>query len=464
MCKTIFLLTVVIVCLSVNTQAAEVPRTKPILDEQGRHVIPGGYVTITSDRCGEVTYQPEDYHRMVRMGANFVVLRIGVGQLGGYPGRALKTDYLEKLDSMVEMAKGVGLKTQFKMVFYGPRDLSGDGRWDVLWNDTNGAQDKLLACWKHIWKRYKNEPFVFGYDLLNEPETGSVKDEDYATRKLLLPLLRRLTDAMHAISPEKWALYQPFNQINKVVPGPCLPINEPFGRDRVIYAPHSYNGAKVFKNMMDRFQREAVESDTPLMLGEWGQQTELRADNDPALQKKYTELYEFSANILDTRGFGGIKAWFTGSRAPINKAGKETFTWAIFSDDSATGKVERKFITDVIVRTRPLVVAGRIEHYQYDFDTRTFTMRLRPNAKRGSSELFIPLERHYPEGAYIEIGPGLTLALPPGATRLRGIKGLGRSNHDQGRAMRWDADSQKLIIGKWKLPDRELTVKIRPTP
>lgn len=54
---------------------------------------------------------------------------------------------------------------------------------DALW--TNQAnQDRLVALWKAIAERYKNEPQIAGYDLLNEPTpSGTIQNWDnLATR------------------------------------------------------------------------------------------------------------------------------------------------------------------------------------------------------------------------------------------------------------------------------------------
>lgn len=59
-------------------------------------------------------------------------------------------------------------------------------------------QDQLVALWQAIARRYKDEPTVAGYDLLNEPlpeETGAAKK--YKAR--LEPLYRRLTQAIREI-------------------------------------------------------------------------------------------------------------------------------------------------------------------------------------------------------------------------------------------------------------------------
>lgn len=61
--------------------SAEKPGGECLLDESGRQLIPGGYVVLEN-----VHYTPDDYRRMVRMGANFQVIRTPIGQIGGWPG------------------------------------------------------------------------------------------------------------------------------------------------------------------------------------------------------------------------------------------------------------------------------------------------------------------------------------------------------------------------------------------
>jgi hypothetical protein len=433
-----------------------------LLDEQGRHLIPGGYVVLEN-----VHYTPDDYRRMVRMGANFQVIRTPLGQLGGWPGVPPKPDCLEQFDAMVRMGKDAGLRTVFKLVVYGIRPF-GNEQWDALWHNANGSQDTLLAAWGKLWNRYKDDPSVFGYDLLNEPQRGLDPDYDRCQRENLLPLLRRLTDAMHKISPEKWALYQPLlrkpeDQWNKGK-NPAVAIEEPFGRERIIYAPHLYRmETPLIVAILDDFQRQAAISKAPLLLGEWGAPTRSTTDEDPTEQARYTKAYQVTANELDTRGIGGIKAWFCGFRKPIPVQGSTNWiTWAIFSDDTPAGRVERKYITDVLARPRPLVVAGRLERYGNDFASLNFETTLKTDPALGVTEIFVPADRLYPRGFRVEVGPGLTLAHDPGTTLLRTVRAAGAANSEQAKQVRWDNDTQHLLIEKWVGNAQRLTVKVMP--
>ncbi len=438
----------------------EAPANLPLFDESGRQLIPGGYVSLEN-----IPFTADDYRRMVRMGANFQVIRMPIGMIGAWPGKEPDEKALAHFDELVRLGKAAGLRTIFKLVFYGVRPF-GDEQWDMVWNNTDDTQEKIIAGWTGIWNRYKNEPSVFGYDLLNEPAHGLSKDYERIQNEQMLPLLRRMTDAMHKISPEKWALYQPLlrkpeDQKTKHR-DPVVPMTEPFGRERIIYAPHLYQmDMAVIPTMLDNLQRQAALSKAPLLLGEWGSPTLATTDGNPAEEARFTKVYEFTVNAMDHRDIPGIKAWFSSKPPPIApQDSKKWQTWAIFSDDSPVGQVERKYITDVIVRPRPLVVSGRVEHFSTDFATRTFEMTLKTDPTLGATEIFMPAERHYPKGFQVEVGPGLTLAQAGKAATLRTVRAVDATDREQAGLIRWDDATQHLIIDKWAGAARRLTVKI----
>lgn len=441
------------------------PAAQFIPDELGRELVPGGFVAITEDRKGVIRYTVDDYRRMVRMGANFQVIRISLGRLGGWPGTKADPSYPAQFDEMVRMGREAGLKTIFKLVVYGVKGFD-TAQWDALWKNTNGSQDHLLEAWRKIWIRYKDDPSVFGYDLLNEPQRGLDPDENKCARESLLPTLRRLADALRAVSPDKWALYQPLFRDKGNGVGPFTPMTESLGRDRIIYAPHMYTtNMKTMRETLDRYEREAALSKAPLLLGEWGPSVALTVDSDAVKQALYTKAYQETAGDLDRRGIGGIKAWFCGSRSPLeNKKSKTKYTWAIFSDTDPVGRIERKYLVDPLARPRPLVVAGRLENYSFNFATRTLEMNLKPDATLGATKTFVSADRFYPTGFRVEIGPGLVMDMKPSDGKLHVVNSAGDSDRRQANMVRWDDEKLHLIIEKWGETTPRLTIKIAPLP
>lgn len=440
-------------------------KTRPICDESGREIILGGYVAITEDGKGTIRYSQEDYRRMVRMGANAQVIRVALGRLGGWPGRPADSRYLDQIDEMVRLAKKAGLKTIFKLVVYDVRPFAAE-QWDAVYRNKDGTQDTVLKAWRTLWEKYKDEPSVFGYDLLNEPQRGLNMEEEQAAADYLLPTLRRFADALREVTPSQSAVFQPLMlspENRKPDVDPFLPFGKPLERDRIVFAPHLYhmNVARMQKRL-EGYVQEANSSRAPLIIGEWGPATPLTADTDPKLQERFTTVYRATAAALDRYKIGAIKAWFCGSRSPLRRAGREPFTWAIFSDESPTGQVERRYITDVLARPRPLEVAGTIDSYGFDFQKREFSLVLRSNARLGSTIVFVSADRYYPHGFRLSVDEKLVMTFVPGRSEPMSVQTKGSQAGEQARFVRWDSNALHLTFEKWVGADRPVTVRISP--
>jgi len=72
-------------------------------------------------------------------------------------------------------------------------DSGGEAR---LWTQPDPYQDRTVAIWTEIARRYADEPLIIGYDLINEPVVpAGVPTSD------LYDLYVRLTDAVRAVDP-----------------------------------------------------------------------------------------------------------------------------------------------------------------------------------------------------------------------------------------------------------------------
>jgi len=81
----------------------------------------------------------------------------------------------------------------------------------------------------------------------------------------------------------------------------------------------------------------------------------------------------------------------------------------------------------------PPAIAGQLERDGYDFATRTLEVSLKPDSGLGSTEIFVPADRFYPDGLRVEVDSGLTLALPPGEAQLCMVKFAGETSREQAR-------------------------------
>ena len=94
--------------------------------------------------------------------------------------------------------------------------------FDNLWADAPapdgvGLVEHVARMWGHVAHRFRGDPDVLGYDVLNEPSPGS----DYAscfppqgcpepTRTELAPFMAASIRRIHAVDPTHLAFYEPW--------------------------------------------------------------------------------------------------------------------------------------------------------------------------------------------------------------------------------------------------------------
>ncbi|WP_299430151.1 cellulase family glycosylhydrolase [uncultured Maribacter sp.] len=432
-------------------------------DEQGRHIIPRGFVVNTNDHKGEVFFNSDDYARMVRMGANSQVIRLELGKLSSFPGGKLELKYLRKLDSLVALGKNHDIKTVFKMTVYGVDKFI----WEEFWQNKKNEYSTYIDAWKVIWNRYADDPAVLGYDVVNEPRklTMDISYENL-TNKYLIPLYQKIIDESQKINVDKMILFQSIfmNKGEKIDNNQYSEITAPINRKNIIFAPHIYqNDIDFIKRNMDRFDKESDMLKAPILIGEWGFPTFATTDTliDGKLgQLKYRELYIRTAEVFDRMGVGSIKAWFLGNRTMQHFLSGGPSTWSIFSDSTDAGTVERKYITDVISRPFPQTIAGDIDSFLFNHATRTLGLKIKPDNSKGASKIFIGANRHYPDGFSILIDDDIVMYYNPlknvGLEIYKCSKDVNPSNFI------WDPQSQKLIVLKWPNNRINLNIKIVP--
>ena len=433
-------------------------------DEQGRHIIPRGFVINTNDHRGEVFFNSDDYARQVRMGANHQVVRLELGKVSEFPGGNVEPSYLLKLDSLVALGKNHDIKTVFKMTVYGVDKFV----WEEFWDNKDDLQyTTYINAWKVIWERYKNEPYVLGYDIVNEPRKLemqiSYKD---LTDKYLIPLYQRIIDESQRINPNKMILFQSIfmNKGEKIDNNQYAEITAPINRKNIIFAPHIYqNNVDYIQKNMDRFDKESEMLKAPILIGEWGFPTFAKTDTiltGNLGQLKYKEMYIRTAEVFDRMGIGSIKAWFLGSRSMQNFLPGGPSTWSIFSDKTDAGTAERKYITDIIARPIPQAIAGDIQSFFFNFAKRELDINIISDNSKGASTIFIGANRHYPDGFSIIINNDFVMYYNP--IKNVGLEVYKRTKDSNPTDFIWDEKTQKLTVLKWPETNKNYNIKIVP--
>ncbi|MBL7744514.1 MAG: cellulase family glycosylhydrolase [Chitinophagaceae bacterium] len=126
-------------------------------------------------------------------------------------------------------------------------------------------QDQLVDLWVKLAQRYKDEPVVAAYDLLNEPlpvNTGSA--DKY--KHLLEPLYKRITAAIRKVDQKHMITLEGFNWSND-----WSLFTKPFDNN-VFYQFHYYCWARPDNlNDIDQYLKKRDELNTPIWVGETGE-------------------------------------------------------------------------------------------------------------------------------------------------------------------------------------------------
>ncbi|HVM46667.1 MAG TPA: cellulase family glycosylhydrolase [Candidatus Acidoferrum sp.] len=140
-------------------------------------------------------------------------------------------------------------------------------------------QDQLVALWATIARRYKDEPAVGGYDLLNEPLPARTGAAD-AFKANLEPLYKRITQAIRSVDHKHIIILEGADWANDwSVFGPPFDSN-------LVYQFHYYcRGNPVTLRSIQNYLDHRTRLNAPVWVGETG-------ERDNAIYWATTEYFE----------------------------------------------------------------------------------------------------------------------------------------------------------------------------
>lgn len=187
-----------------------------------------------------------------------------------YMGLKSNQDGFARVDSVIKWCKAEGLYVILDM-HDAPGGQTGDNIDDSYgypWLFESETSKQLFSeIWKKIADRYKNEPTVLGYDLLNEPIATYFTNKE-EINKLLVPVYKRGVEAIRSVDPNHIILLggAQWNSNFSMFDEKAIDSN-------MLYTCHRYWCDTLQSNLQDFIDfRNKV--NIPLYMGETGENTD----------------------------------------------------------------------------------------------------------------------------------------------------------------------------------------------
>jgi hypothetical protein len=238
-------------------------------------------------------------------------------------------------------------------------------------------QDQLVALWTSIARRYKDEPTVAGYDLLNEPlpgRTGAAK----LFKAQLEPFYRRITKAIREVDTRHLIILEGADWAND-----WSVFSQPFDKN-LVYQFHYYcwDNPKVLKEIRsylayrDRFHvpvwvGETGEADQTIY---WGTTERFEANNIgwSFWPWKKMETQNTPYSIKTPKDWGAVTAYSRGGDKPPKEVAQRAFT-ELLRNIRLENCVFYPDVVNAMLRRAPVRIEG--ENYGAEGLNRSFFVR-----------------------------------------------------------------------------------------
>lgn len=257
-------------------------------------------------------------------------------------------------------------------------------------------QDHFINAWLEIIKRVKDDPYVIGYELMNEPHPGDgnlLRNHQFAEVQLW-GMYDRLIKKIRDIDNDKWIFIEPefFLATGFGMPSYLKKVKDyRVGEPRLVVAPHIYppgmeagaDYSMLDKAVMNEWKKNRIidmeRHQASLFCTEFG------GKNDrPETSAQYVSDF---CDILDEMNSG----WAAWSNDIFEMVGSVDYN--LFYED----KSERPTF-EPLIRAFPRAVTGNLISFKYDSKTYDFTMKYVNNTQIGPyTEILLP-QRRYPNG------------------------------------------------------------------
>ncbi|MEZ0578601.1 cellulase family glycosylhydrolase [Nocardioides sp. MH1] len=287
--------------------------------------------------------------------------------------------------------------------------------FDQFWANEHGLLDGWVDAWKVAVRWWQGQPYLMGYDLINEPWMGlewpfCLKAGCKASyTKELQPALEKATTAIRGIDRQNIVWWEP----QQLAGGQKVPTYlEPMaGERRLGLSWHNYcqdvflesqgipggnveNCWAFSRDREDHALEQAAHINAVPMMSEWGATDNLRA-------------VEIDADVADEH----LMSWLHWAYKRWDDPTTADDAQGMFTDDADLGSVKAEKLRR-LVRTYAQAVAGTPTKMSFDIDTGDFLLRYKPDLRiTQPTEVFVsPL--HYPDGYRVVVDGGTAVRRP----------------------------------------------------
>jgi len=389
-----------------------------------------------------------DFAQMESWGFNVIRLPIAWSYLEPAPNQ-FGESYLERqVDPVIDFAARHGIVVVLEMhQFQWSPCLDGNGA--PAWicdghdyaNDVAGQQqaacdffrdanapdgrplmDHFVDVWRLVARHYAGDRRIAGFDFFNEPIAYTCLPIGVFEHDVLDPFYRRIRTVVQDEGAEQTFFFCPSITRNAGLPT----LIEPMGPN-VVYAPHLYTetfgypdrkydgDASKISADYGLAAAEAMQLGGPLFAGEFGGNTDVAGGYRVATE----QFLRDSLAEQDRRLIGGA-------------------VWAYFPSDNTFSVVdaegnEKGDLVDILARPYARRIAGIPTAMSFDLDTKEFNFAFEDDAANDPpdpTEIFLPADRHYPNGFTVTVTAGDRWEYDAGASRLLVYRGPRQHHHE----------------------------------
>ena len=245
----------------------------------------------------------------------------------------------------------------------------------------------------------KDNPFILGYDIMNEPSNGNIFNFLGAFENgFLKPLYEETITAIRQVHKEAVGFIEPNGQ------DAYTSMLMPFSTDRLVYAPHMYDNVSnamrfkplpegtLFEVMAVIHRLKAAFLGMPLFIGEYG--------------APWTMQPEGTRDVTVDESMKAIESSFIDS-AYWDYSVKDVNIWNE-EDFSIIDQNEKPRGLEVNIRPYLRMLGGRPISQSFDREKKTYAATFKTSPVWGASIFYVPKAIHYTNGFKIVASGGRT--------------------------------------------------------